>query len=707
MTMKLEELVSEDTGVKIEFVNNIIELFDENATIPFVSRYRKDKTGGLDEIAVASVYDSIEKFRTLADRKVFIKSEIDKKGKLTEELILAIDECKDPKKLEDIYMPYKDKKKTKAEKAKEAGLGDIAIILMGSEDKGLPEELAVNYINVEAKFDTVEKVLEGALDIITQDVVEKSDLIEYFLRSAINTGFLTSEVKKGFDGSDRRFEEYYGYSEKISSLIQPRCSHRYLAMRRGEECGALTLKSEVSEEEHIFTLKNKYMTGQHFYKDFVEKAVERAYNQYLRPALETRIKQELFESAQNEAISVFSKNMESILMAPPIPPRNVIGMDPGIRTGIKTAILDKDGKYLANTVLKINTPFEKDRALLELKKIIKKYKTGAIGVGTGTGSKETLSFAKQAVKELGEDVIVALVDETGASVYSASEVAREEFPDLDLTVRGAISIGRRLQNPLAELVKVDPRSAGAGQYQHDLDQKKLKSALERVIQICVNNIGVDINTASYSILTKISGLAEKTAKNIVKFREENGFFKDRSEIKKVKGIGPKSFEQCAGFLRIREGKNPLDSTRVHPESYSLVVKIADDLKVKVDDLIGNKNVLSKIDTTKYIDDKTGKHTVESVIEDLKYPALDPRKEFRNVNFLEGVDKIEDLKPNMVTEGVVKNITNFGAFIDVGVHQDGLCHISKMKGKNLRTGDIVTVKIISADPLKKRISLDIC
>ena len=514
MTMKLEELVSEDTGVKIEFVNNLIELFDENATIPFVSRYRKDKTGGLDEIAVASVYDSIEKFRTLADRKVFIKSEIDKKGKLTEELILAIDECKDPKKLEDIYLPYKDKKKTKAEKAKEAGLGDLAIILMGSEDKGLPEELAVNYINVEAKFDTVEKVLEGALDIITQDVVEKSDLIEYFLRSAINTGFLTSEVKKGFDGSDRRFEEYYGYSEKISSLIQPRCSHRYLAMRRGEECGALTLKSEVSEEEHIFTLKNKYMTGQHFYKDFVEKAVERAYNQYLRPALETRIKQELFEVAQNEAISVFSKNMESILMAPPIPPRNVIGMDPGIRTGIKTAILDKDGKYLANTVLKINTPFEKDRALLELKVLIKKYKTGAIGVGTGTGSKETLSFAKQAVKELGEDVIVALVDETGASVYSASEVAREEFPDLDLTVRGAISIGRRLQNPLAELVKVDPRSAGAGQYQHDLDQKKLKAALERVIQICVNNIGVDINTASYSILAKISGLAEKTAKNI-------------------------------------------------------------------------------------------------------------------------------------------------------------------------------------------------
>lgn len=707
MTMKLEELVSEDTGVKIEFVNNLIELFDENATIPFVSRYRKDKTGGLDEIAVAGVYDSIEKFRTLADRKVFIKSEIDKKGKLTEELISAIDECKDPKKLEDIYMPYKDKKKTKAEKAKEAGLGDLAVILMGSEDKGLPEELAVNYINAEAKFDTVEKVLEGALDIITQDVVEKSDLIEYFLRTAINSGFLTSEVKKGFDGSDRRFEEYYGYSEKISSLIQPRCSHRYLAMRRGEECGALTLKAEVSEEEHIFTLKNKYMTGQHFYKDFVEKAVERAYNQYLRPALETRIKQELFESAQNEAISVFSKNMESILMAPPIPPRNVIGMDPGIRTGIKTAILDKDGKYLANTVLKINTPFEKDRALLELKKIITKYKTGAIGVGTGTGSKEALSFAKQAVKELGADVIVALVDETGASVYSASEVAREEFPDLDLTVRGAISIGRRLQNPLAELVKVDPRSAGAGQYQHDLDQKKLKSALERVIQICVNNIGVDINTASYSILTKISGLAEKTAKNIVKFREENGFFKDRAEIKKVKGIGPKSFEQCAGFLRIREGKNPLDSTRVHPESYSLVVKIADDLKVKVDDLIGNKSILSKIDTTKYIDDKTGKHTVESVIEDLKYPALDPRKEFRNVNFLEGIDKIEDLKPNMVTEGIVKNITNFGAFIDVGVHQDGLCHISKMKGKNLRTGDIVTVKIISADPFKKRISLDIC
>ncbi len=709
--MSLESLVAEKTGVKSQYVINLINFYNEKATIPFVSRYRKDQTGNLDELQVASVYDSIALYLELADRKAFILEEIDKKGKLTDELRESIENCYDPKRLEALYLPYKEKRKTKAEKAREAGIEPLAIILMGSENAGKPIELAAAYINTEKGYDTAEKVLEGALYIISQTVMESVEVMEQFVKQALDSGKISVSKKKGYDGEDRRFEDYYEYSENLAALKNPKSSHRYLAIKRGEECGALSIKTEIDDGSNIFAMRSKFIKKEHFYTDELEQAVEIAYTNYLRPAMDTRIRQELTDVAETEAISVFAKNLEALFMAPPIPYRNVIGMDPGLRTGIKTAVLDKDGTYIEDTVLYINSPLDRDRSALTLRNLIKKHKIGAIGVGTGTGSKEAFALAQAVVKETDGEIIVALVDEAGASVYSASEIAREEFPNLDLTVRGAISIGRRLQNPLAELVKVDPRSVGVGQYQHDVDQKKLKESLERVVQICVNNIGVDINTASYSILTYISGLASKVAKNIVEHRETNGFFKSRAELKKVKGVGPKVFEQCSGFLRIRDGKNPLDNTRVHPESYDIVAMIAKDYDMKISDLVGNKSMLSTVKTKKYESDNIGELALKSIVDDLIHPSSDPRKEFRNVKFLEGVDKIEDLKMEMTMEGRVTNVTNFGAFIDIGVHNDGLCHISQMGDRFIKdpaevvkVGDVVKVKVINIDIPKKRVSL---
>ena len=707
----ITQLLCEKTEIKPVYIDNIINFYDEKATIPFVSRYRKDQTGNLDEVQVANVYDLIKMYNELFARKAFILEEIEKKGKLTDELREKIENCYEPKKLEALYLPYKEKRKTKADKAKEAGLEPLAIILMGFENQGKPIELAKQYINAEKGYDTEEKTLEGALYIVSQNVMESIDLMEFFVKTSFESGTLNASKKKNYEGEDRRFEDYYEYCENLKSLQNPRNSHRFLAIKRGEESGALSIKTEIDEASHNFVIYEKFIKKEHFYKNELKEACDIAYSNYIRNAIDTRIMQELTEIAETEAISVFAKNLEALFMAPPIPYRSVIGMDPGIRTGIKLAVLDKDGKFIENTVLYINSPLEKDQSALKLRSLIKKYGIGAIGVGTGTGSKEAFALAQMTAKSVGDDIITALVDEAGASVYSASEIAREEFPDLDLTVRGAISIGRRLQNPLAELVKVDPRSVGVGQYQHDVDQKKLKESLGRVVELCVNNIGVDLNTASYSILTYISGLAEKVAKNIVEYREKNGMFKTREELKKVKGIGAKVYEQCAGFLRIRDGKNILDNTRVHPESYETVALIAKDMSMNVSELLGNKKALSSINAKKYVSENCGEHNLKTITDDLMHPARDPRKEFRNVRFLDGIDKIEDLKVDMEMEGRVTNVTNFGAFIDIGVHNDGLCHISQMgdrfikdPSEVMKVGDIVKVKVINLDIPKKRVSL---
>lgn len=712
MPQDLKEIIKEKFKLRADHVENIIGYYDDKATIPFVSRYRKDQTGNLDEVQISSIYDSIKYYNDLFARKVFIIDEIEKKGKMTDELRKKLEECLDAKKLEDIYLPYKEKKKTKAEKAREAGIEPLADFLLSFQNLGDPLIKATQLINAEKGYDTELKVIEGAYYIIAQRVIEKTDLMETFLKNAFLNGTMTSKKKKGYEGDDNRFEDYYEYNEDLSHLRIPKNSHRFLAISRGLNLNILSIKLEVEDDVNIHELKACFIKKEHFYKEHIIKAVEIAYREYIHPALDTRIMSELTENAETEAIKVFTRNLESLLMSPPIPYTNVLGLDPGIRTGIKTAVLDKDGTYKAHCVLYINSLQEIKKSGETLFALITKYDIGAISIGNGTGSRETLAFVKNLIKEKGLKPVVAIVDESGASVYSASEIAREEFPDLDVTVRGAISIGRRLQNPLAEIVKIDPKSIGVGQYQHDVDQKHLKEALERVIQICVNNVGIDINTSSYAILTYISGLSEKISKNIIDYRKKNGFLKNRKELLEIKGIGPKVFEQCAGFLMIRKGDNPLDGTRVHPESYPIIKRIAESNKLDMGNLIGNKAVLGSLNSSDYLNETYQIHNFKSLLDELANPLQDPRKEYRNISYKDGIEKIEDVKEGMTFEGRVTNVTNFGAFIDIGVHQDGLCHISQLAsdrfvkepGEIVSVGDIVSVSVTGVDRQKKRISL---
>jgi protein Tex len=713
MSHALPELLSQQFSIPLNHCVNIISFYDEKATIPFVSRYRKDHTGNLDEVKIAEIYDGIRYYNDLFARKTFIIEEIERKGKLTPELRLKIEGCLDAKKLEDLYLPYKEKKKTKAEKAREAGLEPLAMMLMAAEDRGNPLERAVDYINAEKGYDTPQKAIEGALYIIAQNVMESLDVMEIFLKGAFENGQLLAKKKKSYQGDDARFEDYYEYCEGLAALRVPRNSHRFLAIKRGESLDVLSMKIELEDNMNAEIMKNRFIKREYFYRSYLGEAVDIAYTQYLRSALDTRIFAELTDIAEDEAIKVFAKNLESLLMAPPIPYKSVLGFDPGLRTGIKVAALDRDGTFLEHTVLYIQSPEAIKRSGETLKCLIKKHKIGAISIGNGTGSRETLAFVKNVLMEPKSEIVVAVVDESGASVYSASEIAREEFPDLDVTIRGAISIGRRLQNPLAELVKIDPRSIGVGQYQHDIDKKKLKESLERVIEICVNSVGVDINTASYSILTYISGLSEKVARNLVEHRASHGFFKSRQQLQKVKGIGPKIFEQCAGFLVIRDGENPLDSTRIHPESYSIVLKIAENNALSTDRVVGNRDLLKKINPGEYLTQTYGMHNVTALLDDLVNPLKDPRKAFRSIAYREDVAKLEDVKENMVFEGRITNVTNFGAFIDIGVHNDGLCHVSQMADRFIKNpadivsvGDIVKVKVLSVDYGKKRIGLKI-
>jgi len=711
MTHSLTDILVKQFSIPSRSAENLISFHDEKATIPFVARYRKDQTGNLDEVQVASVYDAIKYYQELFARKTYILEEIEKKGKLTGELRGKIEECLDAKKLEDLYLPYREKRKTKAEKAREAGLLPLAMMLLSLRNEGDPNERALQYLNAEKGYGTAEKALEGAKYIVAQQIIEALDVMEIFLKNAFASGKLTSKVRKGYKGDDRRFEDYYDYTEDLSLLRAPKSSHRFLALQRGEALGVLTIKNELGDDENIHEIRTRFLKREHYYRTWLEEAMDCAYSEYLRPALDTRIRNELTEKAEEEAIKVFARNLESLLMAPPIPYKSVLGLDPGLRTGTKVAVLDRDGSFVDHTVLHSAGAEQARKGAEELKKLIAKHSIGAIAIGNGTGCRETLAFVNAAVKDTRYPITVAVVDESGASVYSASETAREEFPDLDITVRGAISIGRRRQNPLAELVKIDPRSIGVGQYQHDVEPKKLKEALMRVIEACVNRVGVDINTASYSILTYISGLSEKVARSIVEYRREHGFFKSREKLLKVKGVGPKVFEQSAGFLIIRDGENPLDSTRIHPESYPLVAKIAAKKSLGAREVIGNMEYLARVDTREFLTETYGAHYLKALIEELSIPMKDPRKEFRTLTYREGVEKLEEVKEKMTFQGRVTNVTNFGAFIDIGVHQDGLCHVSQMADRFVRdpgeivsVGDLVSVMVTSVDYAKKRISL---
>jgi uncharacterized protein len=711
MPLELADILKSKYSLKPDITENLMQFYNDKATIPFVARYRKDQTGNMDEVKVAEIYDSIKYFNDLFARRAYVLEEISRKGKLTDELKKKIEDCLDAKQLEDIYLPYKEKKKTKAEKAREAGLEPLAKILLSFSDEGDPLKRAEEFLNAEKGYDTAAKALEGSLYIVAQQVLETVSLMDEFLRSSFSDGVLHSSKKRGYSGEDTRFEDYYEYDELISQLKVARNSHRYLAIMRGVNATALSTKLELDDGRHLHSLMAHFIKKEHYYREYLEKAVTLAYEGYLRPALETRIHSELTKAAEEEAIKVFAGNLEALLMAPPIPYRSVLALDPGIRTGIKTVVLDRDGSFREHTVLYTRTPEESERSAGQIRSLVKKHGIGAVGIGNGTGAREALTFVKQALKENLRDIIVTMVNESGASVYSASEIARSEFPDLDVTVRGAISIGRRLQNPLAELVKIDPRSIGVGQYQHDIDQKKLKEALDRVIEICVNSVGVDLNTASYAILTYVSGLSERVSKEIVQFRKANGFFRSRESILSVKGIGPKVFEQCAGFLMVRDGENPLDATRVHPESYPVVMKIARDYAMKADQVIGNRDLLKKLDTRSYLTERCQVHNLTALIDELSNPLKDPRKSFAGMSYRDDVQTIDDLKEGMIMEGRVTNVTNFGAFVDIGVHNDGLCHVSQLAERFVRdpkevvaVGDVVTVKVLTVDRDKRRISL---
>ncbi len=711
MPLTLEGILEDKFALRPPLVENLIQFYDEKATIPFVARYRKDQTGNMDEVKVAEVYDAIKYFNDLFARKAYVLEEIEKKGKLTDELRRKIEECLDAKQLEGLYLPYKEKKKTKAEKAREAGLEPLARILLAVSNEGDPQKRAEEFLNAEKGYGTVEKALEGALYIVAQQVLETVFLMEEFIKSAFSDGVLHSAKKRGYSGDDTRFEDYYEYSELISQLRVPRNSHRYLAIMRGVNQNALSVKFELDDGRHLHSLMTHFIRKEHFYREYLEKAVTLAYEHYLRPALETRIHSDLTEAAEEEAIKVFAGNLEALLMAPPIPYKSVLALDPGIRTGIKTVVLDKDGSFKEHTVLYLRTPEEVEKSGALLRSLLKKHNIGAIGIGNGTGSREAMAFVRQALKDGAKDMLITMVNESGASVYSASDMARAEFPDLDVTVRGAISIGRRIQNPLAELVKIDPRSIGVGQYQHDIDQKKLRESLNRVIEICVNSVGVDLNTASYAILTYVSGLSERVSKEIVQFRKAHGFFRNRESILTVKGIGPKVYEQCAGFLIVREGDNPLDATRVHPETYSVVMKIARDHALKTDQVIGNRELFKKLDTKSYLTESCQLHNLTALIEELSNPLKDPRRSFAGMSYRDDVQTLEDLKEGMIMEGRVTNVTNFGAFIDIGVHNDGLCHVSQLAERFVRepreivsVGDVVKVKVLTVDRDKRRISL---
>ena len=680
-----------------------IRLLSEGATVPFISRYRKEVTGSLDETQVNEVKTSLERLTVIAKRKETILGTIEDQGKLTHELKQKIDQSWDLTELEDLYLPYKPKRKTRATAAREKGLEPLAGRLMKQEDDDV-SQLTRRF--VKGEVDSPEDALSGARDImaewINERIAARNTVRKLFGRDAK----LMSRVVKGKEGKGEKFRDYFDFSELLR-----RCpGHRVLAIRRGESEGVLRVTIAPPEEYAIERLERIFIRNRTGAAEQVRLAVKDAYKRLLKPSVETEFRNAAKEKADLEAIGVFAENLRQLLLAPPLGAMRILAIDPGFRTGCKIACLDEQGEFLEHATIYPHPPQRQERQAAEtLKRLLTKYKINAIAIGNGTAGRETESF----VKEIGnsEKPQVFMISEAGASVYSASEVAREEFPDLDVTVRGAISIGRRLLDPLAELVKIDPKSIGVGQYQHDVDQKLLKQQLDQVVESCVNKVGVNLNTASKHLLAYISGLSPKLASGIVRFRSENGAFKTRESLKKVPGLGPKAFEQSAGFLRIPDGDNPLDNSAVHPERYGLIRRMAKDIDRTVGSLIGNDNLEKAVSLGAYVSGEVGLPTLKDIVAELKKPGLDPRGEAKAFAFAEGIRSIADLHIGMVVPGLVTNITKFGAFVDIGVKQDGLVHISQLANKYVsdpaqvvRLGQEVLVKVVEVDTGRNRIAL---
>ena len=682
-------------------VRKTIALLDEGGTIPFISRYRKEMTGSLDEVQVAAIRDLRDQFVELEKRRDAILKSLLELEKLTPELEKAVRAAETLAKLEDIYLPYKPKRKTRAMAAREKGLQELADKLF-QQRLVAPEELAVAYLE---HVTNIDEALAGARDILAEEMMETAEAREEARNLFTRKTTVKSSVAKGKQEAGIKYKDYFDWSESLAQAP----SHRILALFRGENEGFLNLSLLGPDEEVLTKLERRFITGNNSCAKQVEMAIQDGYKRLLMPAMETEVRAEAKKRADENAIRVFAENIRQLLLAAPLGQKRVLALDPGFRTGCKVVCLDEQGSLLANTAVYPHTgPGQATEAAETIKEWVKKYEIQAIAIGNGTAGRETESF----VRNLNLNGIhIIMVNESGASIYSASEVARDEFPDKDVTVRGAVSIGRRLMDPLAELVKIDAKSIGVGQYQHDVDQKKLQASLDDTVVSCVNLVGVELNTASKQILSYVSGLGPQLAQNIIDYRTKNGPFLKRSDLKKVTRLGEKAFEQAAAFLRIRHAKNPLDASAVHPERYDIVEKMAKDLGCKVTDLLADESLRKQIQLSHYVTSDVGMPTLTDIISELAKPGLDPREKFEAFEFADGVNEIKDLRIGMSLPGIVTNITNFGAFVDIGVHQDGLVHVSQLSDKFVKdpnevvkVSQKVMVRVTEVDEARKRIAL---
>ena len=712
--MDINQKITEELGVKLWQVEAAVKLIDEGNTIPFIARYRKEATGTLDDEQLRKLYERLVYLRNLEEKKEQVLASIEEQGKLTEELKKQILEAQTQVVVEDLYRPYRPKRRTRATIAKEKGLEPLSTLIMLQKTKESLEEVAKQYINEEKGVANVQEALEGARDIIAENISDEADYRSWIRKQTMQKGHIISSAKD--EKAESVYENYYEFDEPVNRLA----GYRTLALNRGEKEKFLTVKIEAPQEDILRYLEKKILHGENLSTtQILKEAIEDSYKRLIAPAIEREIRGELTEKAEDGAIEVFGKNLEQLLMQPPIVGHTVLGWDPAFRTGCKLAVVDPTGKVVDTTVIyptAPTTPQKIQAAKDTLKKLIAKYNISLISVGNGTASRESEMIIVDLLKEIPQKVQYIIVNEAGASVYSASKLATEEFPNFDVGQRSAASIARRLQDPLAELVKIDPKSIGVGQYQHDMNQKKLNDTLSGVVESCVNRVGVDLNTASAPLLSYISGITSAIAKNIVAYREEQGRFETRKQLLKVAKLGPKAFEQCAGFLRIQNGKNPLDTTSVHPESYEAAEKLLKKQGFTTEDICAGKLAglsLTIKDYKKLAEElEIGEITLRDIVKELEKPGRDPRDEMPKPILRTDVLEMKDLKEGMILKGTVRNVIDFGAFVDIGVHQDGLVHISQMTNKKfikhplevVSVGDIVDVKVMSVDLKKKRIQL---
>ena len=715
--MDINKRLAEEFNIKLHQVENTVKLIDEGNTIPFIARYRKEATGSLDDQLLRNLNDRLVYLRNMEERKEEIKRLIDEQGKLTEELVLAIDTCEKLTELEDIYRPYRPKRRTRATIAKEKGLEPLAeIIIAQNIYEGNIDDICMPFINEEKDVKSTEAALAGAMDIIAEEISDNADYRKFIRIYTMRNGTISSKATNKEETEKKRdvYQMYHEFSEPLKAIAR----HRILAINRGESEEFLSVKIEVEPEGIISHLNDQLIPKKRsITSEYVELAAADAYKRLIMPSIENELRNQLTDNAQEGAMKIFSENLKNLLLQAPIKNKVVLGYDPGYRTGCKLAVVDGTGRVLDVGVIyptPPTTPAKIEDAKKKVASLISKHNVDIISIGNGTASKESEIFIAGLIKELGSNAVYIMTNESGASVYSASKLAAEEFPDYDVSQRSAVSIARRIQDPLAELVKIDPKSIGVGQYQHDMNQKRLSEALGGVVEDCVNSVGVDLNTASPSLLSYISGINGTIAKNIVKYREENGKFKNRSQLKKVAKLGPKAYEQCAGFLRITDGDNILDNTSVHPESYDATKELISILGCTIND-IGTKEINSKLEKVNKdeIAPKLGigVPTLNDIINELQKPGRDPRDEIAPPVLRTDVMDMKDLKPGMIMDGTVRNVIDFGAFVDIGVHQDGLVHISQISNKYIKhpmeavsIGDVVKVKILDVDIAKKRISL---